>query len=147
MCFCSPGSRARSPSGGRRRERKRTCHDRFKFIYMSVLFCANSADRAALNVSRQVCSALGSPLRSSRHLWAIGCFKKGPKRKCEEQSDFHWLGERRGGDSADHTPRLSSRPGSGSRFLLHTSGSSYPWSTLLSDLSHSLNFVGVPYGM
>lgn len=60
----------------------------------------------------------------------IGYSKEGLNRKCEEQNDFHWLGERRGGDSSNHTPRLTSRSARGSRFVLHTSGSSLVRSTL-----------------
>ena len=59
----------------------------------------------------------------------IGYPKEGPKRKCEEQNDFHWLGERWGGGSADHNPPR--------RFVLHASGSRHPWSTLLLVISYS----------
>ena len=67
---------------------------------------------------------------NTREFTWIGYSKDGSKRKCEEQNDFHWLGKRRGGDWANHTPRLTSRRASGSRFVLHTSVSGHPWSTL-----------------
>ena len=39
--------------------------------------------------------------------------KDGPKRKCEKQSDFHWLGERWGGACGSLSLRLTSSSASG----------------------------------
>ena len=68
-------------------------------------------------------------------LVGIGYFKDGPNRKCEEENDFHWLGETRGGECGPLSLRLTSHPASGSRFVLHTSASGLPWSTLLRRLA------------
>ena len=84
-------------------------------------------------------------LREESGLWGrgetIGYSKDGSKRKCEEQNDFHWLGEGRGGGCGPLSLRLTSHPASGSRFVLQTSGSGLPWSSLFltSDREESVN--------
>ena len=60
----------------------------------------------------------------------IGYSKNGSNRKCEEQNDFHWLGERRGRECGPPSLRLAPHPASGSRFV-HTSASGLSWNTLL----------------
>ena len=44
---------------------------------------------------------------------AIVGVENGPNRKSEEQNDFHWQDERRGGDSMVSAPRRTSRRGFG----------------------------------
>ena len=61
--------------------------------------------------------------------YLIGHYKESLNRKCEEQNDSHWLGKGRGGDSANHTSHLTSRPAREGRFVLHTSFRGHSWST------------------
>ena len=48
----------------------------------------------------------------------LGYTKDVPKQKCEEQNDFHWLGERRGGECGPLCLRVTSNPASGGRLVL-----------------------------
>ena len=87
--------------------------------------CDSSAWTAS-SIQEPASCIIHTVLMFRQYVIAIGYSKDGPKRKCEEKNDFHWLGERWGEEGL----RLTSHPAIGSRFVLYISGLGLPWSTL-----------------